>query len=84
MNDNNDGGWRRRGTSKFSMILYALVAVLIIVSLYQAQNRAPRSWETCRESLLQQFFSDSCTPRDGFNDAPDADAPLTSPSGQNI
>ncbi len=49
--------------SPFAWILYGLLAVLIILSLY-FQKEQP--WAQCRESLLEQVFSEECTPRTGI------------------
>ncbi len=46
--------------SPFAWILYGLLAVLAISSLY-FQKEQP--WAQCRESLLEQVFSEECTPR---------------------
>lgn len=47
------------------IILYVLIAILAISSLYMSGKERP-AWENCKESLVQQFFSDTCTPRSGF------------------
>ena len=46
------------------IIIYVLVAVLAISALFMRND--PPEWEKCKESLIQQFFSDQCTPRSGF------------------
>lgn len=47
---------------RYSWVLYALLAVLMISSFSQTEKRP---WEECKESLIQQMFSDSCTPING-------------------
>ena len=46
--------------SPFSWIFFILLTILIISSLY-FQREQP--WAQCRESLLEQVFSEKCTPR---------------------
>ncbi|MGU9961857.1 MAG: hypothetical protein ACNYPF_02410 [Candidatus Puniceispirillales bacterium WSBS_2018_MAG_OTU23] len=47
-------------------ILYALLAVTIIAGMvYNRDGNIPQ-WEDCRESMMQQMFSDTCTPRKGL------------------
>ena len=47
------------------VILYGLILVLALSSMYMSGKQRP-AWENCKESLVQQFFSDTCTPRNGF------------------
>ncbi len=49
--------------SPFAWILYGLLATLIIFSLYFEKEQP---WAKCRESLLEQVFSEKCTPRAGI------------------
>ena len=46
-------------------VLYALLAVLMIAGLMTSQNRDAPDWANCKESLIEQMFSDTCTPRRG-------------------
>lgn len=66
-------------------VLYALIAALAVGSLVMAQSGRVPDWEKCRESLVQQMFSDQCTPRRGF--APDSGGDGGDPApgpGRNI
>ena len=59
---------QKKSSSHFSgtrLLIYGLVTVLAILSL-SMRGDGPREWEKCKESLVQQFFSDTCTPRSGF------------------
>jgi hypothetical protein len=47
------------------LIIYALVAILAVTAIYMRGESIPE-WERCKESLIQQFFSNQCTPRDGL------------------
>ena len=53
--------------SKNMWILAALISVLVIASIYREQSgmKMPDHLN-CKESMLQQMFSDQCTPRSGF------------------
>ena len=53
--------------SKTMWILAALITVLVIASIYreQAGMKTPEHLK-CKESMLQQMFSDKCTPRTGI------------------
>lgn len=71
-------------------ILAALIAVLVIAMMWQESSGGiKRPWAECKESLVQQMFSDQCTPRSGFaapgggqgNPAPAAD-PADRPVGE--
>lgn len=73
----NGFGW---GIGRYGWVLYALVAVLIIASMIQSQYGTIPEWEKCRESLIEQMFSDQCTPRRGFESLPTPG----SGTGQNI
>jgi|TARA_B100001175_G_C19187436_1_gene485071 hypothetical protein len=48
-------------------ILAALISVLVIASIYREQSgmKMPDHLN-CKESMLQQMFSDQCTPRSGL------------------
>ncbi|MCE2517580.1 MAG: hypothetical protein J4F41_07075 [Alphaproteobacteria bacterium] len=52
--------------SGMSWVLYALLAVMLITGLVMSQGRDAPEWAKCKESLLQQMFSDTCTPAEGF------------------
>ena len=53
--------------SKNMWILAALISVLVIASIYREQSgmKMPDHLN-CKESMLQQMFSDKCTPRSGL------------------
>ena len=53
--------------SKNMWILAALISVLVIASIYREQSdmKMPDHLN-CKESMLQQMFSDQCTPRSGL------------------
>ena len=65
--------------SKWWLLVYALIVLLVVLSLGQ-WGTADRPWHNCQESLLQQFFSDECTPRRGLGTTPIADASTTEDS----
>lgn len=48
------------------LILYGLLVVLALASIYVSRNKPPPEWTQCKESLIEQFFSDQCTPTTGF------------------
>ena len=53
--------------SKNMWILAALISVLVIASIYREQsNMNMPDHLNCKESMLQQMFSDQCTPRSGL------------------
>ena len=70
----------------FRWVFYALVAVLIIGSLWASRSGRVPEWEKCKESLFQQMLSDVCTPRRGFepggNGGGDGDVPVQSSPGK--
>ena len=48
-------------------ILLALLSVLIISSIYREYADLPTPDHLkCKESMIQQFLSDKCTPREGL------------------
>ena len=53
--------------SKNMWILAALISVLVTASIYREQSgmKMPDHLD-CKESMLQQMFSDQCTPRSGI------------------
>jgi hypothetical protein len=52
-------------------ILAGLLAALAIALIFQeTTGNLERPWMECKESLVQQMFSDSCTPRTGIAPAP--------------
>lgn len=59
------------------LIIYALVAILAISAIFMRGE--PPEWEKCKESLIQQFFSNQCTPRTGFG----KDIVIPNSPGQN-
>ena len=51
--------------SGMTWILYTLLAITAVVGIYYyGENEAP-AYLQCKESLFQQMFDDTCTPRDG-------------------
>ncbi len=53
--------------SKNMWILAALISVLVIASIYREQSGMEMPDHlNCKESMLQQMFSDQCTPRSGI------------------
>ena len=53
--------------SKNMWILAALISVLVIASIYREQSDMEMPDHlNCKESMLQQMFSDRCTPRSGI------------------
>ena len=53
--------------SRTMWILAALIAVVVIATIYQSEvgDGLDRPWTKCKESMVQQIFSGDCTPRDG-------------------
>jgi len=49
-----------------SWVLYALLAVLLMAGLMVGRDQDAPAWAQCKESLFQQMFSDTCTPRQGI------------------
>lgn len=48
-------------------IMAALIAVLVIAMIWQESSGGiQRPWAECKESLVQQMFSSTCTPRSGL------------------
>lgn len=48
-------------------MMAALIAVLVIAMIWQESSGGiQRPWAECKESLVQQMLSDTCTPRSGF------------------
>jgi len=58
--------------SRNMWILAAVFAVLAIVMIYQSEfgGGVDRPWANCKENLVQQMFTDQCTPRTGGVRAP--------------
>ena len=53
--------------SKNMWILAVLISVLVIASIYREQSGMEiPDHLNCKESMLQQIFSDKCTPRSGI------------------
>ena len=52
--------------SKFSWILLILLDILAIYQLWMMDNREAPSWTKCKESLLIQTITGSCTLREGY------------------
>ena len=51
--------------SKFSLLIYGLITVLLVLSLSRC-GTAERQWVQCKESLIQQYLSGECTPLEGI------------------
>jgi len=49
-----------------SWVLYGLLAVLLIAGIMVSRDQDSPAWAQCKESLFQQMFSDTCTPREGI------------------
>ena len=59
--------------SRSMWILAALIGVMTIVMIYQERSGGiDRPWAQSKESLVQQMFSDQCTPVTGGLRAPGA------------
>lgn len=54
--------------SRGMWILMAALAVLVGAQIFAGENDmfAERSWTKCKESFVQQMFSDTCTPVRGI------------------
>ena len=53
--------------SKTMWILLTLLVILVLSSMYREYSNLPiPDHLKCKESMLQQMFSDKCTPRDGI------------------
>jgi len=71
--------------SKWSLIIYVLIASFLVISLWQ-YGTADKEWARCKESLIAQYLGSECTPiggigiqQKGFNPT----SPLSAP-GSNI
>ncbi|MGB1036151.1 MAG: hypothetical protein ACPGYQ_02935 [Candidatus Puniceispirillales bacterium] len=69
--------------SNWSLIIYGLIALLIIISL-AGFGTADREWLACKESMIQQFFGSNCTPINGIGVPADPNAPSLSSPGSNV
>ena len=53
--------------SKTKWIILTLISILIIASIYRGYNNMPLPDHLkCKESMLEQMFSNKCTPRKTF------------------
>ena len=53
--------------SKTMWILLTLLVILVLSAIYREYSNLPTlDHLKCKESMLQQMFSDKCTPRDGI------------------
>ena len=53
--------------SKTMWIILTLISILIIASIYRSYNDMPLPDHLkCKESMLEQMFSNKCTPRKIF------------------
>ena len=59
-------GIKRYSMSRFSWILLILLAILAISQLWMMDNRDAPSWTKCKENLLTQTLTGSCTLRDAY------------------
>lgn len=53
--------------SRNMWILAAILLVVVFASIYQEEfgGGVDRPWTACKESIVQQWLSGDCTPRDG-------------------
>jgi len=53
--------------SRGMWILAALLAAIALATIYQEEigGGIERPWAACKESMVQQWLSGNCTPRDG-------------------
>ena len=59
-------GIKRYRMSRFSWILLILLAILAISQLWMMDNIDAPSWTKCKENLLTQTLTGSCTLRDAY------------------
>ena len=53
--------------SKGMWILFTLLSILVIAGMYREYSNLPLPKHlNCKESMLEQMFSDKCTPRNGL------------------
>ena len=53
--------------SKGMWILFTLLSILVIAAMYREFSNLPLPQHlNCKESMLEQMFSDKCTPRNGL------------------
>ena len=52
--------------SRFSWVLLILLTILAVSQLWTMGNRDAPSWTRCKENLLIQTMTGSCTLREGF------------------
>ncbi len=53
--------------SKTMWILLTLLVILVLSSMYGEYSNLPTpNHLKCKESMIQQMFSDKCTPRDSI------------------
>lgn len=51
--------------SKWSLIIYGLIASLLVISLWQ-YGTADKEWAQCKELLIAQYLGSECTPVGGI------------------
>lgn len=53
--------------SRNMWILAAILAVVVFAMIYQEEigGGVDRPWTACKESMVQQWISGDCTPRNG-------------------
>ena len=59
-------GIMRYRMTRFSWILLILLAVLAISQLWMMDNKDAPSWTKCKENLLMQTITGSCTLRESY------------------
>jgi hypothetical protein len=71
--------------SKWSLIIYGLIASLLVISLWQ-YGTADKEWAQCKESLIAQYLGSGCTPVGGIGIQQKGINPVTplSSPGSNI
>jgi hypothetical protein len=64
--------------SRYMWILAALIAIILGTQYYMEEfgDGAERPWEQCKESLVQQIFSSTCTRSERGGGALDSPSPL--------
>ena len=55
--------------SRSMWILAAILAVVVFATIYKQEfdGGVDRPWTACKESMVQQWLSGDCTPREGVS-----------------